>query len=306
MASQLHTYGPTCLLYDPETERMSNEDPNVIPPPPKLRAQFFYMSPFPIDDPLTPLPVPSGSSTAQQTKLPPRPFSVRDTIALEEAWQGLISTMEDLAARHHRELEDAGRPDSSSSALHGDRLKVAGGDPGSSGQRETARVDNRLASLGKKRQSVSIPRRAKAAKYDTGSSPTRRAEDATVDSRPSTPRTGQRSADASISGSPFIRAPIRDRRNPQLGSETPISQLEISAPGGASLPQDSKPGTPIDETETQKDRRAKPASQSRPHSSAATSTNELESTVTVGTSRLHQVELPKLQVSAIRLSKWTR
>ncbi|PGH05108.1 hypothetical protein AJ80_08407 [Polytolypa hystricis UAMH7299] len=108
MSGPVHTYGPTCLLYDPPPENNAPpaSDPNIIPGPPKLRPQFFYTSSFPIDDPLTPLPPPSSGSSTSQVKLPPQPFSVRDNIALEEAWAGLRSALEGKNAEDGRDVED--------------------------------------------------------------------------------------------------------------------------------------------------------------------------------------------------------
>ncbi|KAL2362077.1 hypothetical protein RJZ56_005018 [Blastomyces dermatitidis] len=100
MSSLLHTYGPTCLLYDPEDNPATKSDFGSSTVPPKVRAQFFYLSSFPIDDPLTPLPAPSASSSTSVASFPPRPFSVLDNIALEEAWHGLRNTEE------HSEAED--------------------------------------------------------------------------------------------------------------------------------------------------------------------------------------------------------
>ncbi|OAX82538.1 hypothetical protein ACJ72_03109 [Emergomyces africanus] len=95
MSSLLHTYGPTCLLYDPQNEPATKSDFSTSTAPPKVRAQFFYLSSFPIDDPLTPLPTPSTGLSASHATFPPRPFSVLDNIALEEAWHGLKSVAED-------------------------------------------------------------------------------------------------------------------------------------------------------------------------------------------------------------------
>lgn len=53
-----------------------------------MKAQFFYSSPLPIDDPLSAVPTPAGSDS-KAIKHPPRPFSARDNNALEEAWLGL-------------------------------------------------------------------------------------------------------------------------------------------------------------------------------------------------------------------------
>ena len=88
MASMTHSFGPNCALQpasNPFTRRaseVSNDAPNI-------RAHFFYSSDLPIDDPLSPIPPPSNSQAAGPSRVPPRPFSVHDNIALEEAWQAL-------------------------------------------------------------------------------------------------------------------------------------------------------------------------------------------------------------------------
>lgn len=81
-----HTYDDSCLL-QAESNQLTRRASEVSMDPPKVRAQFFYSSPLPIDDPLTPVPPPSGSSATGSLKVPSRPFSVCDNIALEEAWQ---------------------------------------------------------------------------------------------------------------------------------------------------------------------------------------------------------------------------
>jgi hypothetical protein len=57
---------------------------------PPLKAQFFYYSSLPIDDPLSAMPIPTGSESKAASH-PPRPFSAYDNSALEEAWLGLGS-----------------------------------------------------------------------------------------------------------------------------------------------------------------------------------------------------------------------
>lgn len=76
-----HSYGPTCALYEEESDALSH-DAEV----PLVNAQFFYVSSLPIDDPLSPLP-PIQAEKANHH--PPQPFSARDNAALEEAWRGL-------------------------------------------------------------------------------------------------------------------------------------------------------------------------------------------------------------------------
>jgi DDHD domain len=81
-AAGFHSLGPTCAYYEEDL-------PNFLPEasdPPKVKAQFFYISSLPIDDPLSPLPpIQSDKITTHQL---PQPFSVWDNAALEEAWQG--------------------------------------------------------------------------------------------------------------------------------------------------------------------------------------------------------------------------
>jgi hypothetical protein len=84
----VHSLGPTCAYYD--------EPVNPSDEPPPVRAQFFYTSNLPIDDPLSPLPPPSDSKTSHQS---PQPFSARDNAALEEAWHAK-EKLGSKAARH--------------------------------------------------------------------------------------------------------------------------------------------------------------------------------------------------------------
>jgi len=88
MTSSGHLYGETCSLYS-GTNLFIRRASTISDLPPKVRAQFFYTSALPIDDPLSPLPALSTSSSSTSSKVPPRPFSVRDNAALEEAWQKL-------------------------------------------------------------------------------------------------------------------------------------------------------------------------------------------------------------------------
>ena len=83
MTAPGHTFGADCLLQaasNASTRRASEASVD----PPKLSAQFFYCSALPIDDPLSPVPPPSPAS--KSSRVPPRPFSVHDNIALETAW----------------------------------------------------------------------------------------------------------------------------------------------------------------------------------------------------------------------------
>ncbi|KAK5059800.1 hypothetical protein LTR84_009683 [Exophiala bonariae] len=78
MAENTHSFGPTCALHEEQDDPVTTEGQ-----PPHVKAQFFYVSSLPIDDPLSPLP---PISADKAINLPPQPFSVRDNAALEEAW----------------------------------------------------------------------------------------------------------------------------------------------------------------------------------------------------------------------------
>lgn len=81
MSHSSHTYGPTCQL----APNVSFESPESDDDIPSITAQYFYSSPLPIDDPLSVVPIPTGSDS-KPTKVPLRPFSASDNNGLEEAW----------------------------------------------------------------------------------------------------------------------------------------------------------------------------------------------------------------------------
>ncbi|KAL8778916.1 MAG: hypothetical protein Q9213_007189 [Squamulea squamosa] len=87
LSTTAHTYGPDCSLH-PDSNIFTRRASTASFDAPLIRAQFFYSSPLPIDDPLSPVPPPSTKSAAS-SRVPPRPFSVADNRALEEAWQQL-------------------------------------------------------------------------------------------------------------------------------------------------------------------------------------------------------------------------
>lgn len=103
MTSAEHSYGPTCSLHV-ESNPFIRRASTISDLPPKHKAQFFYASALPIDDPLSPVPPPSTGSSSAPPKLPPRPFSAHDNAALEEAWQGL----QRFAGRDKDSLKDEG------------------------------------------------------------------------------------------------------------------------------------------------------------------------------------------------------
>ncbi|WEW57386.1 hypothetical protein PRK78_002853 [Emydomyces testavorans] len=328
MATPAHTYGPTCLLFEPPEQGQVTLDPNVITPdPPKIRAQYFYLSSLPIDDPLIAVSAPSASPDV--SKLPPRPFSVHDNIALEEAWQRLRSiehvtrkdqheTEDQLRSKRrstvHRkgkqqeradrslDLEETREPvtelsSKSSAQLHTDGvfntteprdrgIPIHGYRDSSDGfhvYKRTAREQgsSSASEFGsvRKRHSLPADRQSKALKWNRDSSPGGE-EDASEASGRSTPQIIRFSDDTNISGSPFIRAPIRDRENRRPTPVLRLSKDSVDAgPTSASLS--------VNDGKLQDDRTVGVASE------------EPEATVTVGASRLHLVEFPMLQMKPI-------
>lgn len=83
MTAPGHTFGADCLL-QATSNAFNRRASEASVDPPKISAQFFYCSALPIDDPLSPVPPPSPAS--KSSRVPPRPFSVQDNIALETAW----------------------------------------------------------------------------------------------------------------------------------------------------------------------------------------------------------------------------
>ena len=84
-ASTGHTFSPSCMLHQASNE-FTRRASVASKDPPKISAQYFYCSALPIDDPLSPVPPPSSNPANKSSKVPPRPFSVHDNIALEDAW----------------------------------------------------------------------------------------------------------------------------------------------------------------------------------------------------------------------------
>jgi len=92
-----HTYDPGCRL-SPAPNPEPVEGLEDIPP---IKAQFFYSSPISIDDPLSAATI-VGSADSKSVKVPLRPFSPGDSLALEKAWLGFTS---DRDRRNHRQAQ---------------------------------------------------------------------------------------------------------------------------------------------------------------------------------------------------------
>ncbi|KAL4806288.1 DDHD domain-containing protein [Aspergillus unguis] len=330
MTGPLHTYGATCLLAD--------DDPNPsawhsLIQPPRARPQFFYVSSLPIDDPLSSLP-PPASGQAVDERVPPQPFSVRDNIALEEAWISIKREQKtqktgSLKARDNagktsgiavpgREVTNEGQPgdhrrqgrtrravtvSSSQSQALPERPASRSDNPGASAYKDGSKESsgqsapdssvggsNSMSSSYRKREtSPSVnPRSVKQKLSDSAN------EDQTFDG--SVGSHGHYSRDASISGSPFARAPVTRPSSPLSRSmestsvrEGPELDQSASQTNTASKPSGLRTSTYIeseDELEEQTD-------------AAAADDDSPLSKIPVGVSRLHLVELPNLKMKPI-------
>ncbi|KAL8796113.1 MAG: hypothetical protein Q9195_001446 [Heterodermia aff. obscurata] len=103
MTSMPHSFGPNCTL-QPASNPFTRRASEISNDAPKIGAHFFYSSDLPIDDPLSPIPPPSNSQATGPSRVPPRPFSVHDNLALEEAWQALQkASAEETGSKYARD-----------------------------------------------------------------------------------------------------------------------------------------------------------------------------------------------------------
>lgn len=334
MAGPLHTYGPTCLLAD------DDPDPSTwysLSEPPKVRAQFFYTSSLPIDDPLSALPPPSSGQTAKNERAPPQPFSVKDNIALEEAWRNLRETTSERAAGSKKPptvVRNAGIAVPGKESVNDTERRHTGsrGDGSLTGIDEsppnnhTSSTDDqpfrssRGDAVGGTGDSVPWGRSQAGSAQDDGSdnhnqrkmelflsdqdnAAKRVAGTPSASENPSMggfeggSLPGKSSHDASISGSPFARAPIAQLQSP-LGR----SVESVSSKGGSSNiqaePYYAGPHHTATKPSDLRNSIGQDNSSEGPIIEAGAvdqDTSQLK--VPVGVSRLHLVELPNLKVS---------
>ncbi|KAI5295441.1 hypothetical protein KEM52_001386 [Ascosphaera acerosa] len=88
-AAATHTYDESCICYVPDTPSSLRNESDQLP---LLRAQYFYLASFDIDDVFTPQPPVQAQSSQDGRRvtvvatLPPQPFSAHDNAALDKAW----------------------------------------------------------------------------------------------------------------------------------------------------------------------------------------------------------------------------
>ncbi|RJE22021.1 DDHD domain-containing protein [Aspergillus sclerotialis] len=349
MTAPIHTYGAKCLLAD--------DDPDLSawhssPSPPKVRTQFFYTSSLPIDDPLSPLPPPSGGQSAGNERAPPQPFSARDNMALENAWKQLQITWENstgqqkpqegtsIPARNTQisvskripnlerkrqtgSRENISSVDSHESSPHvstpilDDQLsnvsktrpnrEVGSVDVRSKGSWEGMRVrsmqendardiNQKYTSSYRKRAGSSIGFDPKTVGRKTSSS-SPYDDTASLEEMESGSLHGNPSRDVSISGSPFIRAPLSQPQTP-LGRSVETSSLRDVDEEPHAEPQSRGSAHIVPKPSGLRTSVRWEGSPEEPSLDTDGESEEQRSQllVPVGVSRLHLVELPNLKV----------
>lgn len=302
MTGPFHTYGQSCLLTEDEPEPTSLYS---LSAPPEIRSQFFYVSSLPIDDPLAPLPAASGQAWGNE-RAPPQPFSARDNMALETAWSDLRE------AQRRKSGSSGSRPETSKgragiavpgheSAFEADRRQrsTARGASSLGSSRDTpsnsAFIPEEVAGPSgsnashRKRMFSSSLNESSTAKRRSLSPPGEDGEKQEIASSPHAPP----SRDASISGSPFIRAP-----DSQPGTPLGRSFESLASKYGAEWQAELR-------TNATHHSSSKPSGLRATVSLEDTSVNDIAETagleesqtmIPVGALRLHLVELPNLKV----------
>ncbi|KAJ5098235.1 hypothetical protein N7532_005236 [Penicillium argentinense] len=347
MTGPFHTYGSTCLLADEEPKLSSLYS---LSTPPEVRSQFFYISSLPIDDPLAPLPPPSGQGSGNE-RAPPKPFSARDNLALETSWQKLGRSRQAKSA-----AKAASRPDTSRAhlgiAVPGQRSEVEAGRHFKTASREDAGLESSRSTFSNppsfpdeipgrnlksrsglatgsdaRRQGASSvddtfvdrprsnpgPRkRERSSSLIETSAAKRRSDSSLGDDDAEYGQDGvgslraNRSRDASISGSPFIRAPVSQSHS-QFGSSVESlpskdgpqdwqSEVRSSAPN-RQVPKPSGLRATVSLNELTQDTSEDDQKKSKKESKKREV--KVKAKIPVGASRLHLVELPNLKMKPI-------
>ncbi|KAF2483188.1 DDHD domain-containing protein [Neohortaea acidophila] len=229
------------------------------PPPPPIRARFFYASPVPIDDPLSPLPPSTqGSASAKQ---PAKAFSEYDNIALDKAWHEL----------RQRVLKFRGKQNERSRSKETSRTRARAGSV-RDGRRRSDSATNSIASRS---------RVARSAAARSGIMEDSEDEDEGAADDSHLPITAAEvSTSPNTTGNPFIRAPsrtkIRALQQEERAARPKMATRDTYEWDDASHLAEHSPAPEVREKDED------------PHAK-----------VVVGVSRLHQVEMPELQMTPI-------
>lgn len=234
-------------------------------PPPPIAARFFYSSPIPIDDPLAPLP-PYTSASNATLKQEPKPFSVYDNTALDKAWNELrrkiLQYREAQGEKDAQDVRDASRT----------RPRA-----GSSVVRERRQASS-------SREVTPKTRTGKAASSSLGQGDGFPQDESLNEASKALAGATELSASPDTTGTPFIRAPSRKKLDP-----SPLQRFDERS----ARPEIRKHDTYAWDDDSHLADRS-PAPEPKKLKSDTPTAN-----VAVGVSRLHQVEMPDLQMTPI-------
>lgn len=346
MTGPFHTYGPACLLEDEEPELSSLFELSL---PPEIRSQFFYVSSLPIDDPLAPLPPPASGQASEDERIPPKPFSARDNLALEKSWRELgkarevqqaskkgsppvtptarsgiavprqgsasdVETRRKAAARGDGSLSSTASTPVEQTSL-GDELPSRSlenrGHPGASSEtRPEKYAERRLVfssteddakdgSTGRSDGNVYRARDQSTSLNESLSTKRRSTSPVDHDADGHDEATSlrvNRSRDASISGSPFIRAPISHSHSPFGRSVESLHLREGSQEGQTELRAHATPPSILKPSGLRTTMSVEDLTQETLPGEGSQEDPQIK--IPVGASRLHLVELPNLKVCA--------
>ncbi|KAJ5893697.1 hypothetical protein N7495_005388 [Penicillium taxi] len=313
MTGPFHTYGPSCLLVDDEPALSSFYS---LLNPPEIKSHFFYVSSLPIDDPLAPVPAPTGQITGT-----PNPFSAKDNAALEAAWRDIgkaqqephqfkgaaiavpgrglagyrgVATREDLSVGSSKSSNPISLPDDP--ALR----NFKGQSVESYSERRRVLVSSLDTSYNDEIPRTSVTFQTSEPSTSLNESPSgknRRNSPSEKDEEEARSLRPNRSRDASISGSPFIRAPISPSYNsfgrsvdsllPNDGIQDWQAEARQSGLGrSASKRSNLRATVSLEETAPDSSEQEIPR-------------KDVLEQIPVGASRLYLVELPSLKMKPI-------
>ncbi|EAW14411.1 DDHD family phospholipase [Aspergillus clavatus NRRL 1] len=321
MAGPLHTYGPSCLLTDDDPDLSSWHSQSE---PPKVRIQFFYTSSLPIDDPLSALPPPSGGQTAGNERTPPQPFSIKDNINLEEAWKDLRLAKERKDAESKKDSgiarvtsisvpgrESVEEKEQGRQAGSREGMNLIGKDESSSSNIASWGGTQLRSSLGggsgdhsesslpiRRKRELSLSDQFTAVKRVAGKSSV--SEDTAIGGLEAESLRARSSRDASISGSPFARAPPAQSQTPlgrsiesissKAGSPEVQGESSHTAPHHTALKSSGLRSSVQEES---------PSNEPMSEAGAVIEDDPSQTRIPVGVSRLHLVELPNLKMKPL-------
>lgn len=244
--------------------------------PPPVRVRYFYASQLALDDPLSPVPLP----TPTPARLPPRPLSEQDSAAVDKAWNELRWNIkkyqEELEKRTRRNVKESTPQSSPSLRPRGSNRVVLSPRDRSAASKRSSQVIDELTHDSSPKEIQPSPRRATIATSEGRHVAYTDDEEHPQSARASTvieTNFDIGESNQGTTGTPFVRAPSRTK--PSASRRAGRESTDPPTPDSRRSSLTRHGSTTGDPT---KGLRAAPSAK-----------------VPVGASRLHQVALPNLQ-----------